>query len=104
MKKFVFVLLILSSFALNAQDILGTKNLLTQYKVKLDLTKDQVSSFAFILEKFNTDLYKKDIDNITFNKINKLRDLEVYKLLNSEQFEKYKKAKLEIESILKYRF
>jgi hypothetical protein len=104
MKKFVFTLLILSSFALNAQDMLSTKKLLVQYKIKLDLTKEQASNFVLVLEKFNTDLYKKDVDNSAFNKTNKLRDLEFYKLLNAEQYNKYKKVKLEIEPTLKFRF
>ena len=68
------------------------------------LTEEQASKFTLILEKHNAELYKNDIDSKTFNKFNKLRDLEFYKLLDTEQYEKYKKVKLEIEPTLKYRF
>ncbi len=104
MKKIALALFILSAFVLNAQDVADSKKLITQYEEKLDLTEDQVSKFTLILEKHNVDLYKKDIDSKTFNKLNKLRDLELYKLLDSEQFDKYKKVKLEIEPSLKFRF
>ena len=104
MKKLVLALFILSAFVLNAQDIVNSKILLTQYEEKLELTEEQASKFTLILEKQNAELYKNDIDSKTFNKFNKLRDLEFYKLLDTEQYEKYKKVKLEIEPTLKYRF
>lgn len=104
MKKFALALFILSAFVLNAQDLVNSKKLLTQYEEKLDLTEEQASKFMLILEKHNVGLYKNDIDSKTFNKLNKLRDLEFYNLLDAEQFEKYKKLKLEIEPTLKYRF
>jgi hypothetical protein len=104
MKKLVLALFILSAFVLNAQDVVNSKKLLTQYEEKLDLTEEQASKFTLILEKHNVGLYKNDLDSKTFNKLNKLRDLEFYKLLDAEQYEKYKKAKLEIEPTLKYRF
>ena len=104
MKKLVLALFILSAFVLNAQDVVNSKILLTQYEEKLELTEEQASKFTLILEKHNAELYKNDIDSKTFNKFNKLRDLEFYKLLDTEQYEKYKKVKLEIEPTLKYRF
>lgn len=104
MKKLVLALFILSAFVLNAQDVVNSKKLLTQYEEKLELTEEQASKFTLILEKHNAKLYKNDIDSKTFNKFNKLRDLEFYKLLDAEQYEKYKKVKLEIEPTLKYRF
>ena len=104
MKKLVLALFILSAFVLNAQDVVNSKILLTQYEEKLELTEEQASKFTLILEKQNAELYKNDIDSKTFNKFNKLRDLEFYKLLDTEQYEKYKKVKLEIEPTLKYRF
>jgi hypothetical protein len=104
MKKLVLALFILSAFVLNAQDVVDSKKLLIQYEEKLDLTEYQTSKFTLILEKHNVELYKNDIDSKTFNKLNKLRDLEFYKLLDSEQFEKYKQVKLEIEPSLKFRF
>ena len=103
MRKLVFVFFVLSTFALSAQDI-NTKEILAQYQIKLDLTTEQTSNFGSILEKFNIELYKKDIANNTFNKSNKIRDLEIYKLLNAIQFEAYKKVKLDIEPTLKFRF
>lgn len=104
MKKLVLALFILSAFVLNAQDVVNSKKLLTQYEEKLDLTEEQASEFMLILEKHNVGLYKNDIDSKTFNKLNKLRDLELYNLFDTEQFEKYKQVKLEIEPSLKFRF
>lgn len=104
MKKLVLALFISSAFVLNAQDVVNSKKLLTQYEEKLDLTEEQASKFTLILEKHNVGLYKNDLDSKTFNKLNKLRDLEFYKLLDAKQYEKYKKVKLETEPTLKYRF
>lgn len=77
---------------------------MTQYENKLNLTKDQAIKFSNILEEYYDDLYKKEIDDKTFNKLNKLRDLEFYKIMTKEQFSIYKKAKKEIEPQLKFRF
>ena len=104
MKKLVLALFILSAFVLNAQDVVNSKKLLTQYEEVLDLTEEQASKFTLILEKHNVGLYKNDIDSKTFNKLNKLRDLEFYKIMTKEQFSIYKEAKKEIEPQLKYRF
>lgn len=104
MKKLVLALFILSAFVLYAQDLDNSKKLLAQYEEKLDLAEEQASKFTLILEKHNAQLYKNNLDSKTFNKLNKLRDLEFYNLLDAEQYEKYKKVKLEIEPTLKYRF
>ncbi|MEZ4797433.1 MAG: hypothetical protein R2785_09710 [Flavobacteriaceae bacterium] len=104
MKKFTLLLFLLSVFALSAQDLVSPKKLMTQYENKLNLTKDQAIKFSNILEEYYDDLYKKEIDDKTFNKLNKLRDLEFYKIMTKEQFSIYKKAKKEIEPQLKFRF
>lgn len=104
MKKFVFVFIVFWSISLCAQDMLSVKKLIEQYEVKLDLTKEQASNLDLILENYNAILYKKDLDKKEFNKTNKLRDLDIYKMLTKSQFEKYKKVKLEIEPTLKFRF
>lgn len=104
MKMFILTILAFLSISLNAQDEMSTKGLVSQYKIKLDLTKEQTSSLVLIIENFSKKIHSKNLDNKEFNKTNKLRDLEIYKLLSKEQFEKYKKAKLEIEPTLKFRF
>ncbi|PTM08803.1 MAG: hypothetical protein DA407_07175 [Bacteroidetes bacterium] len=104
MRKLMFLFIILCSFSLNAQDISSIKELLKSYEVKLELNEVQTSKFVLVLEKYINKLYDEDIDNTSFNKNNKLRDLEFYKLLSKEQFDVYKKVKLEIEPTLKFRF
>lgn len=104
MRKLIFTFLIFCSIYLNAQDVLSVKELMKQYETKLELTENQKTKFNLILGKYLTELNKKGIDNKSFNKTNKLRDLEFYELLSKEQFNNYKKVKLEIEPSLKFRF
>ncbi|MFT5215435.1 MAG: hypothetical protein ACI83H_000544 [Glaciecola sp.] len=104
MRKLLFLFIIFCSFSLNAQDEVSIKELLKNYEVKLELSKVQTSEFTLVLEKYINILNDKVIDNKSFNKNNKLRDLEFYKLLSKEQFNVYKKVKLEIEPTLKFRF
>lgn len=103
-KKIVFTLLIFCSVSIYAQDTLSYNEVFKQYSIALELTKEQKTQFNVILEKYKSELYNSTIEVKSFNKTNKLRDLEFYKVLSKEQFSKYKKAKLEIEPTLKYRY
>lgn len=113
MKKYItltFLLLFIGAFGVSAQQLGSDKYLqetFAAYNKELKLTPEKAQNFKNILKKYNgiiSDLttQKKD-DNLTFNKTVKLQDLEIFKILNSEQFEIYKKAKALIEPTKKYR-
>ena len=104
MKRIVFLLLVFWSFFVNAQDTLISIRIADKYASLIEFSGNQKDKFLLILEKYNLELYKKDIDKQKFNKANKLRDLEVFKLLNPEQFTIYKEAKSKIEPSLIFRF
>ncbi len=86
-----------------AQKSMSNKEILQLYSTQLDLNANQFKQFRIIFKKYKTKLNKKT-SNSEFNKVNKLRDLEIYSILSKEQFNAYKKEKLELEPKLKYRF
>lgn len=96
--------MLLTSLTLFSQVEKNQDTLLTLYISKLELNDIQTEEFTLIYNKYKVNFSKKDIDNNTFNKINKLRDLEIYNVLTKEQFSIYKKVKKEIEPQLKYRW
>ena len=104
MRKIAFVILIFCPFFLNAQEDISSIKIADKYASLIEFYDKQKYDFQLIIEKYYSELYNKNIDKQDFNKINKLRDLEVFKLLNKEQFAQYKKAKTKIESSLIYRF
>ena len=76
------------------------------YTSALDLTKKESKEFREILLKFNQRLYEIDIavsNSQLFNKILKLQTIEIFHLLTSEQFKKYKKLVFELEPYKKYK-
>jgi hypothetical protein len=85
--------MLLTSLTLFSQVEKNQDTLLTLYISKLELNDIQTEGFTLIYNKYKANIYKKDIDNTTFNKINKLRDLETYNMLTEEQFSVYKKVK-----------
>ncbi|MBN4070373.1 hypothetical protein JYT76_01700 [Olleya sp. AH-315-F22] len=94
----------LTSLTLFSQVEKNQDTLLTHYISKLELNDIQTEEFTLIYNKYKENIFKKDIDNNTFNKINKLRDLEIYNMLTEEQSSIYKKVKKKIEPQLKYRW
>lgn len=104
MKIFVIVLFTLSFNLVISQDIKSTKTLKRLYNQELKLTKKQLSDFVIILKKYKKDLYRKNINQKEFNRLNKARDLEFYYVLNEVQFVKFMKIKLNIEPLTTYRF
>jgi lipopolysaccharide export LptBFGC system permease protein LptF len=104
MKLFLVFIMLLTSLTLFSQVEKNQDTLLTLYISKLELNDIQTEEFTLIYNKYKTNIYRKDIDNNTFNKINKLRDIEIYNMLTEEQFSVYKKVKKEIEPQLKYRW
>jgi len=96
--------MLITSLTLFSQVEKNQDTLLTHYISKLELNDIQTEEFTLIYNKYKANFSKKDIDNNTFNKINKLRDLEIYNMLTEEQFNIYKKVKKEIEPQLKYRW
>lgn len=104
MKYIFIVVLLLTSLILSAQEPKTDKEIYKTYTSELNLDTNQSKQFIKILKKYKNKLRKNNIDNNTFNKQNKLRDLEVYEMLDHEQFEMYKKMKLKLEPAYKYRF
>jgi lipopolysaccharide export LptBFGC system permease protein LptF len=104
MKFFLVYIMLLTSLTLFSQVEKKQDTLLTHYILKLELNDIQTEGFTLIYNKYKTTISKKDIDNNTFNKIIKLRDLEIYNMLTEEQFSVYNKVKKEIEPQLKYRW
>lgn len=88
---------------LNAQDIKSDKEILITYTTQLLLTGQQKKEFKKIYKKFENDLMNSTLDNTSFNSLLKQRDLEMFSLLNKDQFKAYKDLKKEIEPNLKYR-
>lgn len=89
--------------SLNAQSSKVDEEIYSTYTSELNLSKEQSKLFFKILKKYQPLLNKKGIDNATFNKNNKLRDLAVYNLVDTEQFNLYKKVKLKLEPNYRYR-
>lgn len=111
MKRFLpFLLLLLFSFFAHSQEFDNKKHINKvhkEYVNKLKLDATQSKKFKTILKKYNPilkDLFDKKSSKNEVNSQIKLMDLEVYKLLSKEQFSKYKKVKLELESFKKYKF
>lgn len=100
---FVFVM-ILSSLTLFSQQEKKQDSILTHYITGLKLNDIQAKEFTVIYNKYKESISKEESDDSAFNKIIKLRDLEIYKMLTKEQFSVYKKLKKEIEPQLKYRW
>ena len=102
--------LLLFSMSIQAQEIDSRKHINKAHKAyteQLQLSEAQSKEFKVVLNKFNPILkmlIHQKSDNKEFNKQLKLMDLEVYKILNQNQFSDYKRVKLELESFKKYRF
>mgnify|MGYP000686666083 FL=1 len=103
MKIFIVILGLFSSMVVMSQDNKSISVLKKMYAKELKLTKEQLSDFVIILKKYKKDLYRKNINNKDFNRLNKSRDLEFYYVLNEVQFIKFKKIKLNIEPELRYK-
>ena len=109
-KKILFLFLVF--FCVNnnyAQEIDSKKHITKIHKIyekELDLNKSQSKVFKKVLSKYNPKL-KKLIDTkasrVELNKLTKLEVLEVYDLLTSEQFKKYKEVRKSLEKNKHYR-
>lgn len=109
MRSILFTILFFISFISNGQDKITKKEILKKYQKALVLNKKQTQKFNKIisdcnkkLEKYNESFTKEG--KREFNKIVKLQDYSIYKILNTKQFETYKKLKNQIESSKKYKF
>ena len=109
MRNILFTILFFISFISYGQNKNTEKEVLKKYQKVLVLDKKQTKEFNKIisncnkeLEKYNNSLTKEE--KIEFNKIVKLQDYSIYKILDTKQFETYKKTKKQIESSKKYKF
>lgn len=103
MRKLLVLIVFFSSMNVFAQKTMSNREILKLYSIQLHLNTNQFKQFRKIYKNYKTKLSKKASD-AQFNKVNKLRDLEIYSILSKEQFNAYKKEKLELEPKLKYRF
>ncbi len=103
MKNIIFFILLVSSLGSNAQDNKPSDKILESYLIELKLDASKAKEFTIIYNKYKTELNSKSIENNTFNRLNKERDLELYALLSKEQISFYRKLKKELEPLLNYR-
>ncbi|MDT7833558.1 hypothetical protein RQM59_14345 [Flavobacteriaceae bacterium S356] len=104
------LLILLGSFNLSAQRLSSKKylnNTFTAYNKELQLSPEKATKFKDILKRYNAKIAtlvdaKKDNPQ-SFNKLVKLQDIEIFKLLDGPQFTIYKKEKAIIEPAKKYR-
>ncbi len=105
----IFIALFLS-FNLYSQEMDSRKfinKVHKQYVEKLSLTKEQSIDFKKALKKYNPEIKKlvaKKSNTTEINKMIKLNDLAIYKILTQKQFAKYKELKSKLEPLKKYRF
>lgn len=92
-----------SSIILSAQEKKSSNEILDSYITELNLNVSTSEKFVTIYQKFNTQMSSESIENNAFNKLNKLRDLEIFAILTSEQNRYYKKLKKELEPSFRYR-
>lgn len=109
MRSILFTILFFISFISNGQDKITKKEILKKYQKALVLNKKQIQKFNKIisdcnkkLEKYNKSFTREE--KRAFNKIVKLQDYSIYNVLNTKQFEAYKKLKNQIEPSKKYKF
>ena len=105
----LLTILLFLSFISYSQDKITEKEVFKEYQKALVLNRNQTQEFNKIisdcnkkLEKYNNSLTNEQKKE--FNKIVKLQDYSIYKILNIKQFEIYKKTKKQIEPSKKYKF
>jgi len=103
MKRIFFLILIVSSLVINAQDNKSTNKILESYLTELKLDDTQTQQFIIVYNKYKNQLNSETIENNEFNKINKKRDLELYKLFTKEKLNLYRKLKRELEPSFGFR-
>lgn len=110
MKKILFTCLFLISTIIvtaqnNAKDF-NIDEIHTSYMQVLKLEKADAKKFKKILIKYNKELasIEKTKNKSMYNKVLKKMDLEIYSIFTPVQFNTYKKLKLELEPIKKYRW
>lgn len=104
------LLLLLGGFNLSAQQLSSKKYLndtFTAYNKELQLSPEKAKKFKDILKRYNAKIAvlvdAKDSSPQSFNKLVKLQDIEIFKLLDGTEFTRYKKEKAIIEPAKKYR-
>lgn len=75
-------------------------NVITRYANELKLDESQKKVFQEILSDFNPKLEESKSDQNMLNRKMKERDLQIFKILNAEQFAKYKSVRKDIEPTL----
>jgi hypothetical protein len=103
MKNFLFLILLISSTILSAQEKEESDSILNGYLTELKLNSSEMEQFTSIYNKYKTQLNSKSVDNNTFNKLNKERDLELYKLFTEEEREIYRRLKRKLEPSFGFR-
>ena len=108
-KKILFLFLIFFCVNNNYAQEIDSKHVSKIHKIyekELYLNKSQSKVFKKVLSKYNPKL-KKLIDTkasrAEINKLTKLEVLEIYDLLTSEQFKKYKEVRKLLEKNKHYR-
>lgn len=104
------LLILLGSFNLSAQRLSSKKYLddtFTAYNKELQLSPEKAKNFKDILKRYNTKIAilveTKNYSPQSFNKLVKLQDIEIFKLLDGIEFTLYKKEKVLVEPRKKYR-
>lgn len=82
-------------------------NTFASYNKELKLSTEKAEKFKDILKRYNKKIAKLINDKkdtpVSFNKIVKLQDLEIFNLLDGPEFTIYKREKAIIEPLKKYR-
>lgn len=104
MKHLLTCLLFVLCFNSFSQEDATKEKIINNYIVELNLNQKQVMIFSEIIDKYHDTLKDAKLTDNEFNKINKQRGLEIYKVLNKNQFAVYKRLQKDIEPDLNYRF
>jgi polyhydroxyalkanoate synthesis regulator phasin len=109
LKSLLFIALFLS-LNIYSQEIDSKKfinKIHKEYVEKLELNTKQSTDFKKVLKKYNSEIKKliaKKSKTSEINKMIKLNDLAIYKILTRVQFAQYKTLKSKLEPLKKYRF
>lgn len=77
--------------------------MINTYLEALQLSSDQAAKFKMIILKFTPKFKEENISVLDYNTLMKKETLEIYGILDKEQFTTYKKLKDSIEPNKKYR-
>ena len=105
MKKLVLATLLLFSFQLmNSQTEKESKFIVDKYTTELGLSSEQHQKFQDIFFRFEAQ-FENEVNTISeFNKLLKMRDIEIFNMLSKEQRLLYKNIRTSLEPNRQYKF